>query len=361
MWQAIQIFEAKADREVRDTLAADIATQFGITAKAVRDIWNLRTWNKTTMPFWTQADHDRFLNKRLCQQCRSRKIRSLPDGCETCSKPRARGRPRIQRIKLWLDTAAKVPQKDVLQVSQKVEEKLEQAEAGAGATLSEGHSKISIDECCYVRPDPKVCVAVQDVLDGMYLAHTSEVHEGTGCSIGAPLFFSTLDDDEGEVTQLTCEETPATMFSRQGNASACGDSDFLQSTKIDAEECHEEEDAEECHEEEGASWETCAEMLSRQGTVLARDMGDLILQSDDHEDDAMAFCGTAGDEGVVGATYQTLREFPSLRELPELSESLRELPSLIRQTRKLSHHQALPACDDGEGVLLYNEEQEIVL
>ena len=42
--QAIQIFEAKADREVRDTLAADIATQFGITAKAVRDIWNLRTW-----------------------------------------------------------------------------------------------------------------------------------------------------------------------------------------------------------------------------------------------------------------------------------------------------------------------------
>ena len=142
------------------------------------------------------------------------------------------------------------------------------------------------------------------------------------------------------------------MFFRQGNAAACGDSDFLQSTKIDAEECHEEEDA---------SWETCAEMLFRQGTVLARDIGDLILQSDDHEDDAMAFCGTAGDEGVVGATYQTLREFPSLRELPELSESLRELPSLIRQTRKLSHHQALPACDDGEGVLLYNEEQEIVL
>ena len=104
----------------------------------------------------------------------------------------------------------------MLQVSQKVKEKLEQAEAGAGATLSEGHSKISIDECCYVRPDPKVCVAVQDVLDGMYLAHTSEVHEGTGCSIGAPLFFSALDDDEGEVPQLTCEETPATMFSRQG-------------------------------------------------------------------------------------------------------------------------------------------------
>ena len=325
--QAIQIYRAKADREVRDTLAADIATQFGITAKAVRDIWNLRTWNKTTMPFWMQADHDRFLNKRLCQQCRSRKIRSLPDGCETCSKPRARGRPRIQRIKLWpeaLDTAVKVPEKDVLlnqlQVSQKVEERLEQAEAGDGVTLSDqGHSKIAIDECFGVEPDPKVCAAVYDVWDGMYFVHTSE---GTGCSIGAPLFLSMLDDDEGEVTQLTCEETPATMFFLQGNASACGDSGFLQSTMIDDEEVD-------------ACWATRAAMLSRQGTVLARDVGDLILQSNDSEDDEVAFCGTEKDDAVAfGATYQT---------------------------RMLAHHQALLAYDDGDGVLPYNEEQEIVL
>ena len=181
----------------------------------------------------------------------------------------------------------------MLQVSQKVEEKLEQAEAGAGATLSEGHSKFTIDECVGVRPDPKVCVAVQDVLDGMYLAHTSEVHAGTGCSIGAPLFLSMLDDDEGEVTQLTCEETPATMFFLQGNASACGDSGFLQSTMIDDEEVD-------------ACWATRAAMLSRQGTVLARDVGDLILQSNDSEDDEVAFCGTEKDDAVAfGATYQT--------------------------------------------------------
>ena len=266
----------------------------------MRDVWNLRTWTKTTMPFWTQAD----LNTRLCKECRSRKIRSLPEACDTCSKLPTRGRPRIQRTNLWLDTAAKVRQKDVLQVSQKVEEKLEQAEAGAGATLSEGHSKISIDECCYVRPDPKVCVAVQDVLDGMCLAHTSEVHQGTGCSIGAPLFFSALDDDEGEVPQLTCEETPATI------------------------------DAEECHKEEDACWETCAEMLFRQRTVPALDIGDLFLQSNDNENDVIAFCGTEHDEGAVGATCQT---------------------------RKLWHHQTLLACDDGDGVLPYNEEQEIVL
>ena len=111
---------------------------------------------------------------------------------------------------------------------------------------------------------------------------------------------------------MTCEEIPATMFSRQGNASACGDSDFFQSMKIDAEECHnKEEDA-----------------------LLALDIGDLFLQSNDNEDDVIAFCGTEHDEGAVGATCQT---------------------------RKLSHHQTLLACDDGDSMLPYNEEQEIIL
>ena len=27
-----------------------------ITAKAIRDIWNMRTWRKTTQPFWDAAD-----------------------------------------------------------------------------------------------------------------------------------------------------------------------------------------------------------------------------------------------------------------------------------------------------------------
>ena len=147
---------------MRGPEAASLATQFGITAKAVRDVWNLRTWAKTTMPFWTQAD----LNTRLCKECRSRKIRSLPEACDTCSKPPTRGHPRIQRVKLALD------------------------------------------------------------------------------------------------------------------------------------------------------------------------IGDLILQSNYNENDVIAFCGTEHDEGAVGATCQT---------------------------RKLWHHQTLLACDDGDGVLPYNEEQEIIL
>ena len=58
-------------------MATSLATQFGITAKAVRDIWNLRTWAQTTRPCWTPADcstdHDHFLAmpcslKDLCDQ-----------------------------------------------------------------------------------------------------------------------------------------------------------------------------------------------------------------------------------------------------------------------------------------------------
>ena len=85
--------------------------------------------------------------------------------------------------------------------------------------------------------------------------------------------------------------------------------------------------------------ETCSKSPTRgrpriQRIKLALDIGDLFQQSNDNEDDVIAFCGTEHDEGAVGATCQT---------------------------RKLSHHQTLLACDDGDGMLPYNEEQEIIL
>ena len=257
--QAIQIFEAKADREVRDTLAASVATQFGITAKAVRDIWNLRTWVQTTKPYWTQADHDFFLTKRpsrLCEACKARDVRSRSKACEICAGPPRRGRPAIQRT-FPLDTAAQVE-----------EEQEQDVVAGAGAIVSEAgaHSATAIDECLGVRPDPKVCAAVHDVL-------------AATAWIGEPPFFPMLDVHE----ESACEETPATIFSCQMDASACGDSDMFRC--IDClMEIHDEEDY--------ACWGTGAEMLSRPGTVLTRDDGDLILQSSDNEGDEIACWGT---------------------------------------------------------------------
>jgi hypothetical protein len=61
---AILIFNAaKHDRTKRDRLANRFAKEFGITPKAVRDIWNLRTWVRTTKPFWSQVDETHFLKR----------------------------------------------------------------------------------------------------------------------------------------------------------------------------------------------------------------------------------------------------------------------------------------------------------
>ena len=97
--QATMIFRAKANRVKRDSLSAELAAEFGITSKAVRDIWNLRTWTWTTMPYWTQADHDDFLPKHLCENCKvehkAGNVRVLSDACARCANPPPLGRPAL--------------------------------------------------------------------------------------------------------------------------------------------------------------------------------------------------------------------------------------------------------------------------
>ena len=63
--EAVIIFRAnKAERVKRDRLASRLADEYGITAKAVRDIWSLRTWIRATKPHWTSDDHTRSANKK---------------------------------------------------------------------------------------------------------------------------------------------------------------------------------------------------------------------------------------------------------------------------------------------------------
>ena len=99
--QATMIFRAKANRVKRDSLSAELAAEFGITSKAVRDIWNMRTWTWTTLPYWTQADHDDFLPKHLCEERmvehKAGNVRVLSDACELCANPPPLGRPAIDR------------------------------------------------------------------------------------------------------------------------------------------------------------------------------------------------------------------------------------------------------------------------
>ena len=99
--QATMIFRAKANRVKRGSLSVELAAEFGITSKAVRDIWNLRTWTWTTLPYWTQADHDDFLPKHLCEECKvehkAGNVRVLSDACARCANPPPLGRPVLDR------------------------------------------------------------------------------------------------------------------------------------------------------------------------------------------------------------------------------------------------------------------------
>ena len=61
---AVIIFLAKKTaRSKQDRLASRLAAEHGITAKAVRDIWSLRTWRGATEPYWTTDDHARRSDK----------------------------------------------------------------------------------------------------------------------------------------------------------------------------------------------------------------------------------------------------------------------------------------------------------
>jgi len=48
----------------RGKLSDRLSKEFGITTKAVRDIWNLRTWARATRPHWTPLDDETFTKKK---------------------------------------------------------------------------------------------------------------------------------------------------------------------------------------------------------------------------------------------------------------------------------------------------------
>ena len=93
--QAIEIFLAKARRKARDPASRMLAEEYGISMKAVRDIWNFRTWKWETMPYWSQEDLHDFLSKHLCTGCRLKGVCSLQEACGSCAFARRRGRRRV--------------------------------------------------------------------------------------------------------------------------------------------------------------------------------------------------------------------------------------------------------------------------
>jgi hypothetical protein len=63
---AIRIFLAKRyNCGGRSSLSGMLGRRYGMTAKAVRDIWNLRTWAKVTAPFWNAEERQKALSMRM--------------------------------------------------------------------------------------------------------------------------------------------------------------------------------------------------------------------------------------------------------------------------------------------------------
>lgn len=58
----IQIFLAKRTHSRQRGQTSRLARHHGVTAKAVRDIWNLRTWKTVTEPMWNDAERQLVQN-----------------------------------------------------------------------------------------------------------------------------------------------------------------------------------------------------------------------------------------------------------------------------------------------------------
>ena len=62
---ALAIFQAKrCTRGSRTSLSAALGRRYGTTAKAVRDVWNGRTWAHVTKPFWTAEEKNKYEEKK---------------------------------------------------------------------------------------------------------------------------------------------------------------------------------------------------------------------------------------------------------------------------------------------------------
>ena len=83
---AIDIYLAKASRSARDSSTSVLSKRYKITMKAVRDVWNLRTWVWCTMPYWPHADRNKFLRKHRCRHCERRCVTRLTCAYETCAR-----------------------------------------------------------------------------------------------------------------------------------------------------------------------------------------------------------------------------------------------------------------------------------
>ena len=119
--QAREIFRLKPECQAnrRGHSAAQLATKYGVSAKAIRDIWNTRTW------YW--ATHDLEQNPSTAE--RPEKKTGRPKGARDI-QPRKRKRTRSQLISPLVEAAGS----KVTQLMRAVDIRLEDAISSINTT-----------------------------------------------------------------------------------------------------------------------------------------------------------------------------------------------------------------------------------
>ena len=60
---AARIFKTKYQKSAKTSKM--LASKYGVTAKAIRDVWSLKTWTLITMPYWSEEDRNHFAKMPL--------------------------------------------------------------------------------------------------------------------------------------------------------------------------------------------------------------------------------------------------------------------------------------------------------
>jgi len=96
--QAIEVFvQRPVQRTERAALCSVLADRYHVTTTAIRHIWDRKTWVRTNIPYWSEAEMAASLAQGTCEACRNNGVDKIEGTCEHCPINRKRGRPRGAR------------------------------------------------------------------------------------------------------------------------------------------------------------------------------------------------------------------------------------------------------------------------
>ncbi|EKX30792.1 hypothetical protein GUITHDRAFT_122992 [Guillardia theta CCMP2712] len=61
----VEIYKLRTnDKKIKTAASASVGLKHGVTAKAIRDIWNRRTWWNVTEALWTEEEREDYARRR---------------------------------------------------------------------------------------------------------------------------------------------------------------------------------------------------------------------------------------------------------------------------------------------------------